>query len=362
MRALISFMYIAASSVYKSKTVQIQPADDLEDCNEWLVWVATLIGTLLYAHPYSVQSPALKDCYQSQLYQDSSPTPPDAQAADHLSPSSNMGAEQQSMSQAGQHEHTQINGSPLDQQSSCAACDPHPPSDPHLLGDPHPPGSPHPPDSPNPSGLLVVPDSQQNETTPDEEAYGPASPRQLISNVAFMATAEQQKAESLSQMDVDVWWATPSQPVWADIETVALRALVTLDWAMQCKPDSVKMLTKLVYALLAGHVMDRQLNMTAVLKFGLPAVLGALSYTQPHPSEPRVVTTVRLRHLACLFLRRLASDRRAFQEIFGRPAHEERNEVERLKAYPAVESLWSLLRRMMCFHILMLEFLCLCDS
>lgn len=57
-------------------------------------------------------------------------------------------------------------------------------------------------------------------------------------------------------LDAGIPWVSPSQSVWADVETVALRALLTLHWATQRYPDLVGMLTKLVHALLAGHILD----------------------------------------------------------------------------------------------------------
>lgn len=49
-----------------------------------------------------------------------------------------------------------------------------------------------------------------------------------------MDTVEQQKATALSVMDSDFSCETPWESMWADLEAVALRALVTLHQAMLC--------------------------------------------------------------------------------------------------------------------------------
>lgn len=99
--------------------------------------------------------------------------------------------------------------------------------------------------------------------------------------------------------------------------------------------------------------------MTAVLKIGLPAVLDALSHTAIHPSEPRVVTTVCLRHLACLLLKRLASDRLAFQALYGNRGLQMLVEKAEILDYPGRDELWDLLCAALSFACLSTASRCL---
>lgn len=175
-----------------------------------------------------------------------------------------------------------------------------------------------------------------------------------------MDTAEQLKAICLSMMDVGFSNATPSKSVWADIETVALRAPVTLHWAMQNDVGLSQSLTQLVHALLAGHVMDEKLDMTNVLKFGLAPVLGTLSIETYAIGD---LTATCLRQLAGSFLRRLTTDMRAFKllyRLYGLTPSEvfeerlDQLDIEEPLKYPAVKPMWLLLRKL-CFS----EFCCL---
>ena len=333
----LSHVCTAASVVYKSKSVQVTSAGDQEFYNRGLFWIALLIGAVLYAHPYSLQSPALKDCLThlcAQPESDLTPTPPDTHfTLGNLSQHSNSGTEQQ---QSSQHEEpAQSSASSFDQQSSSASCDPHLLAVPHPPGGPHSAVDPHPAVDPQPPELTTVHSGQQNRSSPSSEASNPVSSRQ---------------PQTLTQADLrvfcsDTLCATPSESMWADIHTVALRALVTLHWATTASPYVSQMLAKVVHALLIGHVMDPKLDMTLVLRFGLTAVLGALLQIETHESWK--LTERCLRHLACLFLRRLRTDRRAFQALYGRRAHDMDvlNKTERLTDYPAIKSLWSLLRK-----------------
>lgn len=98
-------------------------------------------------------------------------------------------------------------------------------------------------------------------------------------------------------------------------------------------------LATVVYSLLIGHVTDPKLDMANVLKLGLTAVLAALS----QPSDE--LTTAYLKHLACFFLRRVATDRRAFQALYGRRTYETQDVTLTgwVRNDPAIEALWSLL-------------------
>lgn len=77
MQALIASMCPTVNGVFKTKSMQFKTPAGLEqqDFDEALVWIATLIGALLYARPYSSQSPALEACYQAQLNQAPTSTP-----------------------------------------------------------------------------------------------------------------------------------------------------------------------------------------------------------------------------------------------------------------------------------------------
>ena len=105
---------------------------------------------------------------------------------------------------------------------------------------------------------------------------------------------------------------TPSPAVWRDIETIALRAINTLEWVCRQlvdqsfnrghhKPSDVQgcedfgtQLVLLLQAVLIGHLPDMQLDMAQLYSEGLRAVLLA---QQLMPSF-RVVTTPVLERLA----------------------------------------------------------------
>lgn len=95
-----------------------------------------------------------------------------------------------------------------------------------------PPTDPKLPAGPYLSEHTTASHNRQSDSSPGSKASSLASPRQpqQVSETACMDTAEQQ-ALALSVLDFGVQWTPPSQFVWADIETVALRVLVTLHWA-----------------------------------------------------------------------------------------------------------------------------------
>ena len=133
---------------------------------------------------------------------------------------------------------------------------------------------------------------------------------------------------------------------------MASRALVTLHWAVQGSTELMQVLIKIAHTLLVGHVMDPALEMSQVLSFGLPAVLSALSQSESHPSDR--MTTTCLRHLACLFLRRVAIDRPAFSSLYGRCTHRTVGGevlIGRVRSGPA-EALWSLLGKHLLYTVL----------
>ena len=148
-------------------------------------------------------------------------------------------------------------------------------------------------------------------------------------------------------------WPTPQGPVWSDIETVAARALVTLEWAneqsraafkaghrdtwMQLRP----VLTALIHDLLKGHVLDPNLNMTWVFKFGFLAVMREAADCPANTDGMRCT-----RQLAWLFLRRLSTDKTALSVL----SQAEGNSVELLfqqdRNRKAVDSIWELVGEM----------------
>ncbi len=107
---------------------------------------------------------------------------------------------------------------------------------------------------------------------------------------------------------------TPSATVWRDIKTTAMRAFATLEWLYSAVfprdrltegPDDEQAqavsneLLQLLHALLAGHLMDTQLDLTELFEIGLCPVLTALQLKHKHSTE-----------LGLLTLQRLAMDQR----------------------------------------------------
>lgn len=318
---------------------------------EALHLTALLIGALLYAHPYSTQSPALQSCLPdllAALGPGCTANPPGIQIFldnPHQSQHNHTSTEQQQ--QLGQREGpAEVIARLVDQQSGCAT------EDPHLPGGPQPPGGPHPPSDPSPHGgpHPQRPDPALPEATSgcsgQHAASSGSSSKEAPSSVNPTQCANSTGAGLVQStvLGVDISCATPSESAWANIKTVASRALVTLHWAVQGSTEVMQVLIKIAHTLLVGHVMDTELDMSQVLSFGLPAVLTALSQTESHPSDR--MTTTCLRHLACLFLRRVAIDRPAFSSLYGRCTHRTVGGevlIGRVRSSPAVEALWSLL-------------------
>lgn len=305
------------------------------------------MGALLYARPYSSQSPALQTCLPT-LLAIVSPKRTTTPAGIHIFPDnphqsqhSYTSTEQQQ--QSGQCEGpAQVAASLVDQQSSRTAEDPHlpcphPPDGPHPPGDPNPHGGPH-PGAPVPASPEATSGYRGRQTTgtSGNEAPNPVSPTQGASSTGVGFTDP-------AVLCADVLCATPSESVWADIEAVALRVLVTLHWAIQGSTQLMECLAGTAHALLVGHVMDPKLDMSKVLKFGLPAVLKALPQIESH--NLHTLSTTCLRHLACVFLRRVATDRHAFLALHGKCTQNVNGVslIGRVESGPAVEALWSLL-------------------
>lgn len=120
--------------LYKSKSVQVKSIDGGEEYSpvSVLMWILSLIGALLYAYPYSSQSPALESCYLTHLNVAASP-----EARATLSQASNAKPAQQQDDSGRQGNPAQANPSLCDQQSSSASYNPYPPGGAHLLGGPH---------------------------------------------------------------------------------------------------------------------------------------------------------------------------------------------------------------------------------
>ncbi len=85
-------------------------------------------------------------------------------------------------------------------------------------------------------------------------------------------------------------WPTPSVTVWDDIQTIVTRAFLTLEWllrqhslkadASHASSDAQRLMhaiAALVYKLVAGHLLDRKLNMQRVFTSGILPVLEAWS-------------------------------------------------------------------------------------
>ena len=81
--------------------------------------------------------------------------------------------------------------------------------------------------------------------------------------------------------------------------------------------------------------------MTSVLKFGLAPVLNALS----HSESLDVVTMTFLRHLACMLLRRVSTDRVAFQTLYGDGSMGDGGEGHPALEQPGLRQLSGLIRK-----------------
>lgn len=180
-------MCTAASGVYKTKSVQIKDASDEPDDSQTrtLELLAVLMSGLLYAHPYSLQSPVLEACYQAQFEQDATSNPSDTSPSfdnPPLLPSSSATTEQQPGNQA--------SGQVTD--------------------------------------TAAVHHRHQSSSSLGSNEADPASPRQVTE--APCADASDQQAAVIPLPDDSDLWETPSDSVWADTETVALRALTRQTW------------------------------------------------------------------------------------------------------------------------------------
>ena len=110
------------------------------------------------------------------------------------------------------------------------------------------------------------------------------------------------------------------------------------------RQSGASVLPKVIHALLAGHVLDPKLHMTRLLDGGLMPVFKALLHVKRHPSD--IVTEKCLRCLACLFLRRVTTDRRDFKAIYGDRAHEI-SEGALDEQHPSFKPLWALICKLL---------------
>jgi len=109
-------------------------------------------------------------------------------------------------------------------------------------------------------------------------------------------------------------WPTPSAAAWEDIQTVACRLWLTLEWLLKpdkqaaefsgpdiqgCWPLTLQ-LAALLHKLLAGHLLDPKLNMQRIFSSGMMTVMSAW-YT--HRLQIRHVND-----LGWLLLKRMVSD------------------------------------------------------
>ena len=148
-------------------------------------------------------------------------------------------------------------------------------------------------------------------------------------------------------------WPTPQGPVWADIETVAVRALVTLEWANEEGSAALEsghsqtwaqlrlVLIMLIHALLKGHVLDPNLNMTWVFKFGFLAVMREAADCPANTDGMRCI-----RQLAWLFLRRLSTDKMALSVLSQAKGNSMELTFQQARNRHAVESIWELIGEM----------------
>jgi len=124
-----------------------------------------------------------------------------------------------------------------------------------------------------------------------------------------------------SQDDGQVVWPTPTAAVWGNIQTIANRVLITLEWLvayLQEKPEESEreatlyaVLIQICHQLLVGHVLDHQLNMMGTLLCGAIPLLSVFfdmkTLTKPKSHKAQYVC-IDLEELVALFLKRMATD------------------------------------------------------
>ncbi len=116
-------------------------------------------------------------------------------------------------------------------------------------------------------------------------------------------------------------WPTPTAAVWGNIQTAANRVLITLEWLvayLQANPGEAEgaatlfaLIVQICHQLLAGHVLDRKLDITELLKCGAIPLLSAFfdmeMLTRPKSHKDQHTCTL-LEEMVSLFLKRMATD------------------------------------------------------
>ncbi len=123
------------------------------------------------------------------------------------------------------------------------------------------------------------------------------------------------------QDDGQVVWPTPTPAVWGNIQTIANRVLITVEWLvahLQEKPEWSKreatlyaVLIQICHQLLVGHILDHQLNMMRILLVGAIPLLSVFfdmkTLTKPKSHKAQHIC-IDLEELVSLFLKRMATD------------------------------------------------------
>ncbi len=134
------------------------------------------------------------------------------------------------------------------------------------------------------------PNSSHGNTT--DIAQAPSASTETTDSQAHVVDSPALHVVDNISADADSWmacgklpsWPTPSAATWADINAAATRAAFTLEpLAPQVAPDSASMsaeqlelrlaLIGLLHSLLAGHIMDPQLDMRSVFLFAMVPLL-----------------------------------------------------------------------------------------
>ncbi len=111
-------------------------------------------------------------------------------------------------------------------------------------------------------------------------------------------------------------WPTPLVTEWDDIQTTVTRAFLTLEWLLRqdlaspeagasqaddlCAMDLIYAIASSIYKLIAGHLLDKKLNMQRVFTSGLLPILEAWSIYG--------LTNLNLKRLGELLLKRMTTD------------------------------------------------------
>ncbi|KAL0051098.1 hypothetical protein WJX82_001855 [Trebouxia sp. C0006] len=121
-------------------------------------------------------------------------------------------------------------------------------------------------------------------------------------------------------VDASPPWPTPTAPQWAEIQTVALRLMVVLEWCteelalnehtMEETGDLLALkyaLVRLLHQLLLPHMQNPKLSMDRVFRFGFAPIMSEWSACEPD--------LVLINNLGVAFLRRISSDKAIFETV-----------------------------------------------